>query len=279
MKVGLLHPGAMGVSVGLAAANKAEVLWASAGRREPTLARASAAGFSDCGDLRSLLDRADLVISVCPPGAALGLARQVAESGYRKLFCDANAVSPNTAKAIAEIIEAGGARFVDGGIIGPPANKPGTTRLYLSGADAPDVARLFAGSALEPIGLGERPGDASAIKMCYAAYTKGTAALLLAVRSLAKASSVEAALLAEWRRSIPGLEARSNGSISAAAPKAWRWIGEMAEIARAFEEQNLPGGFHHAAEAIFTSIASFKDAPASPDPADVIAALRRFDQP
>ncbi len=120
----------------------------------------------------------------------------------------------------------------------------------------------------------------SIIESCYryAAYTKGTAALLLAVRSLAKASSVEAALLAEWRRSIPGLEARSNGSISSAAPKAWRWIGEMAEIARAFEEQNLPGGFHHAAETIFTSIASFKDAAESPDPAEVIDALYRASQ-
>ncbi len=169
MKVGLLHPGAMGVSVGLAAAHKAEVLWASAGRRDPTVDRATAAGFTDCGDLRSLLDRADLVISVCPPGAALGLAKQVAESGYRKLFCDANAVSPNTAKAIAEIMAGGGARFVDGGIIGPPANKPGTTRLYLSGADAGDLAELFAGTSLETIVVGDRPGDASAIKMCYAA--------------------------------------------------------------------------------------------------------------
>jgi len=278
MKVGVLHPGAMGVSVGLAAAAKDEVLWASAGRRGPTVERATAAGFTDCGSLESLLDQADLVIAVCPPDAACGLAEDVAACGFAKLYVDANAVSPNTAKAIADIIEGGGARFVDGGIIGLPAHKPGTTRLYLSGAGAADVTALFAGSPLEAISLGDRPGDASAMKMCYAAYTKGSAALLLAIRSLAKASSVEDALLAEWQRSIPGLDARSDRSISAAAPKAWRWIGEMAEIARTFEEQNLPGGFHHAAEEIFTAVASFKDTDGAPDPADVIDALRRFRQ-
>ena len=120
-----------------------------------------------------MLGECQAVLSVCPPHGALGLAEVVAGSGFAGLYIDANAVAPETALAISARVAAAGATFVDAGIIGPPAARAGTTRFYLSGAAAESAAALFAGSLLEPIVCGVQPGAASAVKMCYAAYTKG----------------------------------------------------------------------------------------------------------
>ena len=139
----------------------------------------------------------------------MGVTVGAAATGYDGLYLDANAVSPATAREIAEAATQGGARFVDGGIVGPPAVRPGTTQLYLSGDGAPEMAALFAGSALEAVDLEAEIGAASALKMCYAGFTKGSAALLLALRAAARAYGVEGGLLGEWARSQPGLEKRS----------------------------------------------------------------------
>ena len=87
--------------------------------------------------------------------------------------------------------------------------------------------------------------------MAYAAWTKGSAALLLAARALARAEGVEDVLLAEWGISQPGLEARSARAAGAAAAKGWRWIAEMEEIAATMAAADLPGGFHQAAAEIY----------------------------
>ena len=155
--------------------------------------------------------------------------------------------------------------MVDGGIVGPPAHQPGTTRLYLSGARAADVGKVFAGSNLEAVVIGEELGTASALKMCYAAYTKGAAALLLAVAALARATGVEGPLLAEWDRSQPGLTARADSTAAGSAPKAWRWTGEMAEITTTFEQAGLPDGFHRAAGELFERLDRFRDGQADLD--------------
>src|SRR2546427_749617 len=121
-----------------------EVLWASSGRSPETSGRAEAAGLTDARTVDELVRRSDVILSVCPPHAALDVARSVA--GFDGVFLDANAVSPATARAIAAEIETGGGRFVDGGIIGPPPRSAGTTRLYLSGPSAQLVADLFDGT-------------------------------------------------------------------------------------------------------------------------------------
>jgi hypothetical protein len=144
-----------------------------------------------------------------------------------------------------------GERFVDGGIVGPPPHRAGTTRLYLSGASSPEVAELFEGTALEPRVLSDRIGDASALKMVYAAWTKGTAALLLAIEQVARAEGVEAPLREEWALSQQGLEARLGRSAEAASHKGWRWVGEMEEIAATFAASGQPEGFHRAAAEVF----------------------------
>jgi len=272
--VGLLHPGEMGAVVGecLRAAG-ARVVWPSAGRSPATCQRATAADLDDLGTLAAVVHASDVILSVCPPGAATDLARRVAAARFRGLYVDANAVSPGTARGVGEIVSAAGAELVDGGIIGPPPREPGTTRLYLAGPRAGEVASLFKGSALEAVVMPGDVGSASALKMAYAAWTKGSSALLLAVRALAIREGVDPALRAEWERSQPGLGARSEAAVAANAKKAWRFVGEMEEIAATFAAAGLPAGFHEASAAIYRRLDRYKDAPAAPSIANVADAL------
>ena len=247
MDVGLLHPGEMGAVVGSVA--KADVWWAPEGRSEATIARAEAAGLR-AAPLGDLLDRCELVLSICPPHGALALAEEVARHGFGGIYCDANAISPATAVAVGAAVERGGATCVDGGIIGGPPRAPGT-RLYLSGGDAARVAALFEGTALEPAVLGDELGRASALKMLYAGWSKASAALLLALAEAADRLGLAEELRAEWDRSVPGLtEDHARASASADA-KGWRWIAEMREIEATLEAAGLPGGFHAAAAEVF----------------------------
>ena len=256
--IGVLHPGAMGVTV--AAACSGTVLWASEGRSEATCERAASASLTDVGSVASMAAAADIVISVCPPHGAVALADAVAEAGFAGCYVDANAIAPATARRIAARFE----NFVDGGLIGPPAIRAGTTRLYLSGRDAPKVAARFEGSVLEPRVLnGDRPGTASALKMAYAAWTKGASALLAAAAALAAAEGVAEDLAAEWDLSLPGTTERLAGTAAEVAPKAWRWTGEMDEIAATFAEAGLPDGFHRAAGEVYRRLWAFKDSPST----------------
>jgi 3-hydroxyisobutyrate dehydrogenase-like beta-hydroxyacid dehydrogenase len=240
--VGVLHPGEMGAAV--AAVVHGEVWWAPEGRSEATAARASAAGLRPA-PLDELLERCDVVLSICPPHAALEVARACGR--YQGIYCDANAVSPETARKVARIA---GGDVVDGGIIGGPPREPGT-RLYLSGGRAADVAALFEGTALEPAVLGDEVGTASALKMCYAAWTKGSAALLLTVAEAAEQLGLADELRVEWERSLPGLVERLEGAARSADAKGWRWIGEMREIAATLRSVDEPDGFHEAAAQVF----------------------------
>lgn len=272
--IGLVHPGMMGATVGAAArAGGAVVCWASEGRSDATRARADAEGLEDAGTLAELVNRSEIILSVCPPHGALDQARAVMALSFTGTYVDANAVAPATGRAIGEVCTSAGASFVDGGIIGLPAHSADTTRLYLSGDHAPRVAALFADTNLEGIPIAGGPGAASALKMAYAAYTKGSAALLIAIRALAKAEGVDAALVEEWGRSQPSLAARSEVSAQMTAPKAWRFVGEMGEIADTFAAAGLPDGFHRAAADVYTRLERYRDAPDLPAFDDVIAAL------
>jgi len=249
--VGLLHPGEMGAAVGqcLAAAGH-RVLWVPGGRSPASAARAAAAGLTAAdGGLAGLAAQADVIVSVCPPHAALEVALQVA--GFGGVYADANAISPATAREVARIVEGGGASYVDGGIVGTPPVTPGFIRLYLSGARAGEVQRLFEGSAADVRVLGADPAAASALKMAYASWTKGSSALLLAARAVARADGVEEALLTEWDMSQPALAQRLDRAAGSAAAKGWRWVAEMEEIAATMAAAGLPDGFHQAAAEIY----------------------------
>ena len=244
--VGLLHPGEMGAAVGVALRERGiDVLWASAGRSDATTERAQEAGLQDAGDVAEVCRRSEVLLSICPPHAALDVARKT--SGFAGIYVDANAIAPDTARAVAELQR----RLVDGGIVGPPPIEPGTTRLYLSGAEGAEVAEVFSGTNVDARLISGEVGAASALKAAYAGWTKGSAALLLTVRELARAEGVEDALLEEWQLSIPELERRLAGAERSTQRKGWRWIGEMEEIAHSMAGHDLPTGFHEAAAEVF----------------------------
>ena len=266
----------MGAEIGralLAADSGRRVLWASEGRSAETVERAKAAGLTDVSSLGALAEEADIVVSVCPPANALELATKVAATGFTGRYIDANAVSPATARAVAELFD----DVVDAGIVGPPPSTQGTTRLYVSGAGASDVEGLFVGSNLEVRVVDGGAGAASAVKMCFAGWTKGTAALLFTIRTLAEAESVTDSLLAEWATSMPDLIARSERAPAMVGPKAWRFAPEMGEIADSFAAAGLPDGFHRAAAETYDRMAGFKGRPNTGDDAttlaDVVVAL------
>jgi 3-hydroxyisobutyrate dehydrogenase-like beta-hydroxyacid dehydrogenase len=274
--VALLHPGNMGTTIGVAAATSgARMVWVSESRSKASQDRARDAALRDVKTLTNAVNESDVILSVCPPDAALDLARNVAQHRFKGIYVDANAVSRATAQRICEIVTRAGANFVDGGIIGSPVKRPGTTRIYLSGEHAPEIAALFTDSMLDAKTIGVEPGAASALKVAYAAWTKCTDALLLAIRTFAATERVDQALLQEWAISQPDLERRSHQAAAVATPKAWRYVGEMKEIAATFEAAGLPAGFHNAAAELWERLAAFKDqADPAPAIADVIDTLR-----
>jgi 3-hydroxyisobutyrate dehydrogenase-like beta-hydroxyacid dehydrogenase len=224
----------MGAAVG--AAVDGDVIWVAEGRSEAT--RARAAGFRDVGTAGALVGEADVILSICPPHAAVDVARAFA--GFTGIYVDANAISPQRAREVAALQP----RFVDGGIVGGPPTEPGTT-LYLSGDEAQTVATLFAGSPLAT----RIVSNASAVKMAYAAWSKGTTALLLAIRDVARANGIED----EWQLAAPELAEKLPRAEAAKATKGWRWIGEMEEIADTFAAAGQPEGFHRAAAEVYRS--------------------------
>jgi hypothetical protein len=253
----------MGASIGLSLlASAHEVGWVSDGRSADSHNRAKQ--FEAFATLDDMSSWADGIISVCPPDAAIAQAQAVYATAFDGLYVDANAIAPRSAKDIAQIFGAGA--YVDGGIIGPPALSAGITRLYLSGQHTARVASWFSQGFLEAIALPESDHAnsavaASALKAAYAAHSKGSSALLLAVNALAASSGISEALKAEWDISQPGLNHRSEITANVTSPKAWRFAGEMLEISETFQAQGLSGEFHQGAADIFASMADLKDQP------------------
>lgn len=269
MTVGLLHPGDMGATIGACCVDA--VVWCSAGRSADTARRATDAGLTEVASLDDLVACSDVIVSVCPPGEAVAVAGDIASRSYDGIYVDANAIAPATARTIAERFD----RFVDGGIVGPPARAPGTTRMYLSGPDADRVASLWE-APLEVRVVDGGAGAASALKMAYATWTKVSGALLLDVRALARVEGVEAELLDEWAISQPGTADRSEGTARGVSPKAWRFVGEMEQMVLAHADAGLPDGFPAAAAEICRRLAGFKGAePADVDLDTVLASLVR----
>ena len=272
--VGVLHPGVMGESVAATLRNDGhEVYWASSGRSAQTAARAQAQGLRDAGGLANITTECDLLVSVCPPHGAEELAERVAACGYRGLYLDANAIAPARTRRIGEKLRVVGAELVDGGIIGGPAWEAGKTWLVLSGPRADEAAAYFAAGPLETEVLSERIGDASALKLCFAAHTKGQGALLSAVLAAAESQGLRPALERQWRRRDDAFPAQAERRARSLTAKAWRFAGEMEEIADFFADAGLPAGFHRAAAVLYRRIAHFKDAAELPELVAVLAAL------
>ena len=276
MRVGILHPGEMGASVAATVlANAHEVAWCSAGRSAQSRARAKTAALTEFQTLEDLVAWAELLISICPPASALEQAQAVHACAFEGWYMDANAVAPATAKGISQLF---GSAYVDGGIIGPPAWRPDTTRLYLSGVNAATIAGWFCQGPLRVVAMTEAANvevAASALKMAYAAYSKGHSVLLLAANALAQNAGVLQALHDEWELSMPGVVKRSVATAGAISPKAWRFVGEMEQISATFADHGLPGELHAGAAQLYALLAQFKNQP----PADLAALLQVLSQP
>lgn len=273
-KLGVLHPGEMGISVAATAQNSGcRVYWASEGRSASTRARAEKYGMIDAVTLAGLCDASDAIVSVCPPHAAEEVAAAVRAAGFHGLYLDANAISPQRVLRMAEAMAEAGIDFVDGGIIGGPAWQPGTTWLYLAGPRAAEAAQCFASGPLETRLLGEPVGRASALKMCFAAYTKGTTALLCAILAAAEQLGVRDDLYRQWGFGDEAFAGRTEQRVRGVTSKAWRYAGEMEEISATFRDAGLPGDFHAGAAEIYRRLAGYKDAQELPPLEEVIEAL------
>jgi 3-hydroxyisobutyrate dehydrogenase-like beta-hydroxyacid dehydrogenase len=260
--IGILHPGEMGSVVAATVRNSGhQVYWVSEGRSHLTRARAESAGLNDAGTLVQLCETCPVILSVCPPEFASDLAAQVLLHGFRGTYLDANAISPGHKQQIAARMQAKGVRFVDGGIIGLPPKARGQTWLYLSGEHAESAARCFEAGPLEAEVVGTEIGKASALKMCYAAFNKGSIALLIAVMGAADRLGVLDDLRRQWTRLSPVVP--TEGHVLRAAPKAWRWNPEMHEIAATLESAGMPPEFHRAAARIYDMLREFKNADAA----------------
>lgn len=252
--IGLISPGAMGASVGAAAlGNCREVVWAGDGRSNETHQRAKQAGLTDCGTLETLVDRAEIILSICPPHDAEPIAMAVAEHKFSGIFVDCNAIAPAKTRTIAGRFT----DFVDGGIVGGPAwQADAGTCLYLSGPHANKIARVFDNSPLHTEVISDKVGSASAMKMVFAAYTKGTTALLTAILGTAEFHGVRSVLESQWGAEFTG---QTHKRLMGNSHKAWRFAGEMREIAETFEEAGMPVGFHNAAAEVFEQLGLFKE--------------------
>ena len=243
-KVGVVSPGDMGQAIAVRIKQSGlEVLTALDGRSERTKALAREAGLADCGSLGELVSRCDMIISVLNPGEALSVAQsagQAMKSRKRGIaYADLNAVSPQSAREMDRIIRDAGGMFIDGGIIGPPPRgEKDRPRLYVSGPHAYLFEQIRHPNLLVRV-LSERIGDASGIKMCYGAMTKGTTALAVELLMAARMLGVEHALEKELRESRNDVFEWQMRNIASMPPKAYRWVPEMQEIARTFGELGM----------------------------------------
>jgi len=237
-RIGFMTPGDMGQGVAMQLKKKGfEVLTALDKRSERSRKMAAEAGLTDVGTIARLTAEADLVMSVMNPGAALEFAREAAETiraqKHKPVFIDCNAVSPDTMREIEHALAAAGSRCLDGGLIGPPPRGNAKVNLYVSGPGAGELAQI-ANEQLKVHVMSERLGDASAIKMCYSAFNKGTQGLALETLMAAQRLGVYEAL----EKQILGSRGEMYNSFLSAfpqlPPKAYRWVPEMHEIARTF---------------------------------------------
>ena len=239
--VGLLHPGRMGAAIAAQiVAGGHTVLWCPDGRSPATHHRAADAGLRPV-PLGQLLANSEIVLSICPPAVAEQIATEVAEIGYCGIYVDANAISPAHMQRITTGFTAAGTVAIDGCIFGAPPGGQPSARLYLAGAPAASrrVADLFTGSLAEPVLLGDRPGQASALKMAFASFQRTSRTAAALAHALADDHDITQALLTEAER-MPRDILTNRDYLPSVAARAWRWAPEMHEVADTLSDQHLP---------------------------------------
>jgi 3-hydroxyisobutyrate dehydrogenase-like beta-hydroxyacid dehydrogenase len=272
--IGLVGAGHMGSGLGWALREGGHRVYTSvAGRSDRTVRLAQAAGVEPLPDLATLTSTVDIILVVTPPGEALSAAGSIAQarSGQAPLVADLNAVSPSTMEQIRAVVP----DVVDGAISGPPPTVHPGARIYLSGPRAGEIADLRWTHAV-PVIVSDTVGDASAVKMCTASVYKGAAAIAAqALRTAAHYGVVDHVLadLAE----VGEDPARQ---VAMAATKAWRYVPEMREIARAQSAAGQGDRLFEAIAEVFERLATTalagqdpEQVPRHPDPHEVISKL------
>ena len=256
--VAVVAQGAMGAGVGGRLAERGlHVITSLAGRSEASVQRAKAAGMTAASDQECA--QADFFLSICPPSDALSLAEKMAKliapSNKKPIYVDCNAVSPPTKVKIGEVILKAGAPFIDVGIIGLPPQKDGSSPyLHASGPDAARFAPL--GDFGINVNVIEGPiGAASALKMSYAGITKGVTALGAMMMLAATRAGAAQGLRGEFDRSQPALLPWFQRSIPAMYSKAYRFVGEMEEIADFVSEDPAAQKMYEAIAEFYTRLA------------------------
>ena len=276
--IAILSPGSMGHAVGAALKDEGHrIVTCLNERSERTRDLARLAGFFLLPSLHALVAEADLVLSILPPASAVSLAREVAEAmeaASPTVYADCNAVSPETSRMIGRIIGVAGGAYVDAGIVGPPPRdhtKP--TRFYISGVNTAAMAPV-SGPLIELVDVGPEVGRASAIKMCYAAITKGTWTLHAAALIAAEALGISEELHSEFRYSRPAAYAEMERMTPRLPLDAGRWVGEMREIAATLSQAGVTPQFHEGAAAMFEFLDSTSIARETRETADPNRTLR-----
>jgi 3-hydroxyisobutyrate dehydrogenase-like beta-hydroxyacid dehydrogenase len=278
--VAILSPGDMGHVVGqVLNEHGLRVITCLRGRSERTRALAARAHIEDVPDYQTLTEEADMLLSIMVPAQALyaarAVARALAETGADLLYVDCNAIAPQTAREIEDVITQARARFVDGSIIGGPPRKPGTTRFYASGAHASQFAALGE-YGLDVIVLEGPAGQASALKMCYGALTKGLSAISIELLTAAKALGISEPLRQEFQQSQAPLYARMERGLPHVPERSARWVGEMEQIAQTFEHLGLTPRTYLGAADIYRLVAGTKLAERNPEDADPAPTLEEL---
>ncbi|MBL7200265.1 MAG: NAD(P)-dependent oxidoreductase [Anaerolineae bacterium] len=274
--VGLLSPGDMGHSVGQTLReNGLRVITCLQGRSERTRGLAAEAGIEDVPTYGALVQEADLILSILVPAQAGNAAHRVAEAisetGVKVVYADCNAIAPQTVRAIGEEIVSAGGQFVDASIIGGPPRGGSSPRVYVSGPDTRPFEALGR-YGLHVIPIGAEIGLASAIKMCYAGWTKGSTALLTEILTAAKVLGVFDALQQEYERSQSALIRRMQG-LPAMPIKSRRFVGEMEEIAKTFGHVGLTPNIHSGAADMYRLVGSTHLADRTPEDTSPLPSL------
>ena len=250
----------------------ARVVVALDGRSERTRRLADQVRVEDVGTLEALVRDTDLVLSVVPPGVAVDVAEAIAAAAgdARPLLADLNATAPTTVQRIDAALAANGLATVDGSISGPPPHAPGTTRIYLSGARAAEIADLPL-PGVELVVVGPEVGLASAVKMCTASVYKGRVALLAQALRTAHAYGVVEHVLDDLVDSGLADRGRTGGTIGKASTKAWRYVPEMEEIAATQGGAGLTPELFRAISRVYAELAEHALAGAPEDVPDDVA--------
>jgi 3-hydroxyisobutyrate dehydrogenase-like beta-hydroxyacid dehydrogenase len=265
----------MGISLSAAALqNLPRVFWCSEGRSSATRERAERQGLTEVDTFSGFCATCDLIIGVCPPHAAATQARTLITEKFKGTYVEANAIAPLKVRQIAEELTRAGITCIDGGIIGLPAWKAGSTWLYLSGENPEQVTQCFSRGFLQVKVLGADIGQASALKMCFAAWNKGNTALLAAILGAAETHGVRAELEQQWDAFTPGFTRQTHSRMTGTARKAWRFAGEMEEIAATLQHSGMPPEFFLGAADIYRRLSSFKDIADAPAIDEILEAIR-----